>query len=164
MGLLSDYHNIKDPLPESLPQDSLSIHINNFLILIPLLEKMDPAAKPKSFWRLVVQLPAGGPKPPRYLPLEYLQQQVDKRNPWDTKIIISSVATSSSYRIRVAVASTYFKKVGNKNILLAGNAAHVCSLVGGQGMNLDICDAVAVAHAVCSHMDANDIKQRDNIF
>ena len=81
MGLLSDYHNIKGSFPESLPRDSLSVHINNFLILIPLLEKTDPAAKPRSFWRLGVQLPAGGQKPQRYPPLEYLQQQVDEQNP-----------------------------------------------------------------------------------
>ena len=68
----------------------------------------------------------------------------------------------SSYR--VAVASTYFKKVGNGNILLAGNAAQVHSLVGGQGMNLSICDAVAIAHAVRSHIDANHTEQRDNIL
>ena len=62
------------------------------------------------------------------------------------------------------VASTYFQKVRNGNILLAGNAAHVHSLVGGQGMNLDICDAVAVAHAVHSHIDTKDTEQRDNVF
>ena len=62
------------------------------------------------------------------------------------------------------VASTYFQKVRNGNILLAGDAAHVHSPVGGQGMNLGICDAVAVAHAVRSHMDAKDTEQRDNVF
>ena len=62
-AVLADVY-LEDPLPESLPRDSLSVHIDNFLILIPLLEKTDPAAKPRSFWRLGVQLPSGQ-KPPR---------------------------------------------------------------------------------------------------
>ena len=60
--------------------------------------------------------------------------------------------------------SKHFKKVGNGNILLAGDVAHVHSPVGGQGMNLGICDAVAVAHAIRSHMKANDTEQRDNVL
>ena len=161
--VLADIY-LNEPLPESILRNALSIQLDKFLLLVPLFETTDPTAKPTISWRIGLEPSACGPKPPGYPSLDYLQQLIDERNPWDTKITISSVATSSSYRIRVAVASTYFKKVGNGNILLAGDTAHVHSPVGGQGMNLGICDAVAVVHVVCSHIDANDTEQRDNVL
>lgn len=84
---------------------------------------------------------------------------MDSRNPWNTRITISSVITASTYRVRSAVAGTYFKKLGDGNILLAGDAAHVHSPAGGQGMNLGICDAVAVAHAIHSDIESRDSEQ-----
>ena len=160
--VLADVH--LDELPESIPRNGLSVQLDNSILFVPLPGKTDSAAKPTIVWRIGFPQPAGGPKPPNNPSMEYLQQLIDDRNPWDTKITISSVASSSSYRIRLAVASTYFQKVGSGNILLAGDAAHVHSPLGGQGMNLGICDAVAVAHAVRLHVDAKDTEQRDNIL
>ncbi|KAF8464516.1 hypothetical protein JB92DRAFT_2823903 [Gautieria morchelliformis] len=152
---------LEEPLPEGIPRDKLSAHLNSFLLLVPLYDKKGPEAR-RLIWRIGYLIPISEPKPPRNPSLEYLQQMMDARNPWDTKITISSVASASSYRVRAAVASTYFQKVGNGSILLAGDAAHVHSPIGGQGMNLGICDAVAVAHAIRSHMKSSDPKQRDN--
>jgi 2-polyprenyl-6-methoxyphenol hydroxylase-like FAD-dependent oxidoreductase len=146
---------LKEPLPVGIPRDKLSAHLDDFLLLVPLYDEKGPSpeAIPVLYWRIGYMLPASRQRPPQNPPLEYLQQMMDARNPWDTKITILSVVSSSSYRVRAAVASTYFRKVGAGNILLAGDAAHVVSPVGGQGMNLGICDAVAVAHAVRGHHD-----------
>jgi len=86
---------------------------------------------------------------------EWLQKRLDERNPWAERIIIEDVLTSSRYRVRAALADTYWKKLGEEgHVLLAGDAAHVHSPVAGQGMNLGICDAVSLAHFVKTHIDA----------
>lgn len=51
---------------------------------------------------------------------------------------------SGSFKISVRQAETYRKG----RVLLAGDAAHCHSPVGGRGMNLGIADAVAVANAI----------------
>jgi 2-polyprenyl-6-methoxyphenol hydroxylase-like FAD-dependent oxidoreductase len=68
-------------------------------------------------------------------------------------VTIASVVTAATYRVRSAVAKTFFKKFGEGNVLLVGDAAHVHSPSGGQGMNLGLCDAVALGHAIRSHVD-----------
>jgi 2-polyprenyl-6-methoxyphenol hydroxylase-like FAD-dependent oxidoreductase len=104
-----------------------------------------------------------GDNAPHNPSLEYFQTLLDANNPWGVKVTISSIVASSKYRIRSAVASTYFHKVGDGNILLAGDAAHVHSPAGGQGMNLGICDAIAVAHAIHSH-STTDAESRDIVL
>ncbi|KAF8465172.1 hypothetical protein JB92DRAFT_3063428 [Gautieria morchelliformis] len=148
---------LEEPLPMGIHRDKLSAHLDDFLLFVPLydVKGSSPKAIPMLYWRVGYLLPASGPRPPRNPSMEYLQQMMDARNPWDTRITILSVLSSSSYRVRAAVASTYFRKVGDGNILLIGDAAHVHSPVGGQGMNLGICDAVAVAHAVRAHSDTS---------
>ncbi|KAF8579302.1 FAD/NAD(P)-binding domain-containing protein [Ramaria rubella] len=129
--VLADIH-LQEPLPASVPRN-----------------RMSP-------WRIGFAIPIGYTDAPHIRTLEYMQQQLDERNPWGAGagVTISSIEASSRYRVRAAVASKYFHKVGNANILLAGDAAHVHAPVGGQGMNLGICDAVAAAHAIQSHSDS----------
>jgi 2-polyprenyl-6-methoxyphenol hydroxylase-like FAD-dependent oxidoreductase len=161
--VLADAH-LEDPIPGPIPRDSPSIHLNDFLLLLPLREKKGPESEATLFWRIGFILPVGEPKPPKTPSMEYLQKMLDARNPWGTRMTISSVMTASSYRVRAAVAGTYFHKLGEGNILLAGDAAHVHSPAGGQGMNLGICDAVAVAHAIHSHSESKDLEERDDIL
>ncbi|KAF8587601.1 FAD/NAD(P)-binding domain-containing protein [Ramaria rubella] len=156
--VLADVH-LQEPLPATIPRNRLSIHLDNFLFLIPLQPPhtdLSSDTPNTSLWRIGLGMPAGHADAPRTRSLEYMQQQLDARNPWGTeaKITISSIVTSSRYRVRAAVASSYFRKIGDTNILLAGDAAHVHSPVGGQGMNLGICDAVAVARTIQMHIDS----------
>jgi 2-polyprenyl-6-methoxyphenol hydroxylase-like FAD-dependent oxidoreductase len=74
---------------------------------------------------------------------------------------ISQLIASSRYRVRSAIADTYYRSMGSGHILLAGDAAHAHSPVGGQGMNLGICDAVAAAHAISAHVKAT--KSNDSV-
>jgi 2-polyprenyl-6-methoxyphenol hydroxylase-like FAD-dependent oxidoreductase len=57
---------------------------------------------------------------------------------------VTDVLWGSRFRIHHRVADTY----RSGRILLAGDAAHVHSPAGGQGMNLGLQDAVALAEAL----------------
>ena len=57
----------------------------------------------------------------------------------------------SRFRVHHRVADTY--RAGR--ILLAGDAAHVHSPAGGQGMNLGIQDAIALADALAAVLDGD---------
>lgn len=72
----------------------------------------------------------------------FVQQILDERGPGG--ITVTDVTWGSRFRIHHRVADTY--RAGR--ILLAGDAAHVHSPAGGQGMNLGIQDAVALADAL----------------
>jgi 2-polyprenyl-6-methoxyphenol hydroxylase-like FAD-dependent oxidoreductase len=72
----------------------------------------------------------------------FVQDVLDTRGPGG--ITVTEVTWGSRFRIHHRVADTY--RAGR--ILLAGDAAHVHSPAGGQGMNLGIQDAVALADAL----------------
>lgn len=72
----------------------------------------------------------------------FVQALVDDRGPGG--ITVTEVTWGSRFRIHHRVADTY--RAGR--ILLAGDAAHVHSPAGGQGMNLGIQDAVALGDAL----------------
>lgn len=72
----------------------------------------------------------------------FVQDLLDARGPGG--ITVGEVTWGSRFRIHHRVADTY--RAGR--ILLAGDAAHVHSPAGGQGMNLGIQDAVALAEAL----------------
>lgn len=71
-----------------------------------------------------------------------MQALLDARGPGG--IVVTDVSWGSRFRIHHRVADTY--RAGR--VMLAGDAAHVHSPAGGQGMNLGIQDAVALADAL----------------
>ena len=74
--------------------------------------------------------------------LAFVQGLLDERGPGS--ITVTDIAWGSRFRIHHRVADTY--RAGR--ILLAGDAAHVHSPAGGQGMNLGIQDAIALGDAL----------------
>jgi 2-polyprenyl-6-methoxyphenol hydroxylase-like FAD-dependent oxidoreductase len=96
------------------------------------------APLPNGDFRVVAPV-AEAPEEPS---VQFVQQILDARGPGG--ITVTAVAWSSRFRIHHRVADTY--RAGR--ILLAGDAAHVHSPAGGQGMNLGIQDAVALADAL----------------
>jgi 2-polyprenyl-6-methoxyphenol hydroxylase-like FAD-dependent oxidoreductase len=91
-------------------------------------------------WRLVATRPAthpptrpGEPGPP--VPADDVQQVLDRAG---IPVRVTSMAWSSKVSLRYGLASTYRKDA----IFLAGDAAHLQSPAGGQGMNTGIQDAV----------------------
>lgn len=68
-----------------------------------------------------------------------VQRILDDRGPGQA--VVHSVAWSSRFRVAHRLAERY----RDGNVFLAGDAAHVHSPAGGQGMNLGVQDAVALA-------------------
>jgi 2-polyprenyl-6-methoxyphenol hydroxylase-like FAD-dependent oxidoreductase len=73
-----------------------------------------------------------------------VQQILDDRGFGVSRTVVTELVWGSCFRIHHRVADTY--RVGR--VVLAGDAAHVHSPAGGQGMNLGIQDAVALADAL----------------
>ncbi len=76
--------------------------------------------------------------------VEFIQQILDDRGFGPGRTTVTELTWGSRFRIHHRVADTY--RAGR--IMLAGDAAHVHSPAGGQGMNLGIQDAVALADAL----------------
>lgn len=79
---------------------------------------------------------------PEHPGADLVQTLLEERGPGG--ITVADVAWGSRFRIHHRVADTY--RAGR--VLLAGDAAHVHSPAGGQGMNLGIQDAVALAETL----------------
>lgn len=73
-----------------------------------------------------------------------VQQLLDARGPSRGATRVHEIVWSSRFRVHHRLADRY--RAGR--ILLMGDAAHVHSPAGGQGMNTGIQDAVALGHAL----------------
>ncbi|HEU0202539.1 MAG TPA: FAD-dependent monooxygenase [Burkholderiaceae bacterium] len=74
----------------------------------------------------------------------YVQALLDARGPQRERAIVREVLWGSRFRVHHRVADVY--RAGR--VLLAGDAAHVHSPAGGQGMNAGILDAMSLADAL----------------
>jgi 2-polyprenyl-6-methoxyphenol hydroxylase-like FAD-dependent oxidoreductase len=74
----------------------------------------------------------------------YVQALLDARGPQRERALVHEVVWGSRFRVHHRVAESY--RAGR--ILLAGDAAHVHSPAGGQGMNAGILDAISLAGAL----------------
>ncbi|MFC0507270.1 FAD-dependent oxidoreductase [Micromonospora costi] len=112
----------------------------------------------------VVRLVAAVPEAPSVPDVAYLQALLDERGPARRPDRVTEVLWGSRFRVHHRIADTFRRGP----VLLAGDAGHVHSPAGGQGMNLGICDAVALGTAVAdvlaggpeSLLDAYAAKQR----
>ncbi|MET8083595.1 FAD-dependent oxidoreductase [Micromonospora sp. NPDC005237] len=98
------------------------------------------APLPDGVVRLVAAVPTAPPEPDR----AYLQALLDERGPTRRPDRVTEVLWGSRFRVHHRIADTF--RAGP--VLLAGDAGHVHSPAGGQGMNLGICDAVALGTAL----------------
>jgi 2-polyprenyl-6-methoxyphenol hydroxylase-like FAD-dependent oxidoreductase len=98
------------------------------------------APLPGDIFRIVAPV-ADAPQQPS---AQYIQQILDSRGPGAGRMVVTDVIWGTRFRIHHRVADTY--RAGR--LLLSGDAAHVHSPAGGQGMNLGIQDAVALADAL----------------
>jgi 2-polyprenyl-6-methoxyphenol hydroxylase-like FAD-dependent oxidoreductase len=114
-----------------VPSDELVVYFSpaGHLVVLPL---------PGGIHRIVAHVSEAPeePDPP------FLQKILDTRGPQAERAIIHDVVWGSRFLTRHAIASRY--RAGR--IVLAGDAAHVHSPLGGQGMNLGIHDAIALGH------------------
>jgi 2-polyprenyl-6-methoxyphenol hydroxylase-like FAD-dependent oxidoreductase len=98
------------------------------------------APLPGDIFRIVAPV-ADAPEEPS---APFIQQILDSRGSGAGRMAVTDVIWGSRFRIHHRVADTY--RAGR--LLLSGDAAHVHSPAGGQGMNLGIQDAVALADAL----------------
>jgi 2-polyprenyl-6-methoxyphenol hydroxylase-like FAD-dependent oxidoreductase len=82
----------------------------------------------------------------------YLQALLDARGPASERAVVREVLWGSRFRVHHRLADAY--RAGR--VLLAGDAAHVHSPAGGQGMNVGIVDAIALADALSQALAGND--------
>ncbi|MFI7077749.1 FAD-dependent oxidoreductase [Micromonospora sp. NPDC049903] len=93
-----------------------------------------------------VRLVATVTDPPAEPDLPYLQRLLDERGLRRRPDQVREVLWSSRFRLHRRVAETF--RAGR--VLLAGDAGHVHSPAGGQGMNLGICDAVDLGETLAA--------------
>lgn len=87
----------------------------------------------------------------------YVQALLDARGPRARRALVSEVLWGSRFRVHHRVAQAYRRG----RVLLAGDAAHVHSPAGGQGMNVGIQDAVALGHALHASLRGNEAPLAD---
>ena len=81
---------------------------------------------------------------PQHPDAAFVQALLDARGPEQERAVVHEVLWSSRFRVHHRVADVYRQG----RVLLAGDAAHVHSPAGGQGMNAGILDAMSLARAL----------------
>jgi 2-polyprenyl-6-methoxyphenol hydroxylase-like FAD-dependent oxidoreductase len=106
------------------------------------------APMPDGIYRIVAPM-EDAPETPS---LDLIQTLLDDRGLGAGHTTVTDLIWGSRFRIHHRVADTY--RAGR--LLLAGDAAHVHSPAGGQGMNLGIQDAVALSDALAGSLGGSD--------
>ncbi|WP_406354548.1 FAD-dependent oxidoreductase [Streptomyces sp. NBC_00658] len=109
------------------------------------------APLPGGHYRVVATVDDAPPTPD----LAFVQRLLDERAPGQAKV--RSIAWSSRFRVHHRVADRY--RAGR--LFLAGDAAHVHSPAGGQGMNTGIQDGYALGQALATgRLDGYEARRR----
>ena len=111
------------------------------------------APLPDERFRIVATADEAPEVPPR----EFIQAILDARGPMINSGRIRDVAWSSRFHIHHRLARTPRKG----RVLLCGDAAHVHSPAGGQGMNTGIQDSISLAEALASTLHDGDETRLD---
>ena len=112
------------------------------------------APLPEDHFRIVATDDAA----PEHPSLDYVQALLDSRGPTVERGRIRDLAWSSRFRIHHRVARTPRKG----RVLLCGDAAHVHSPAGGQGMNTGIQDAISLARVLSDTVRDGDESRLDD--
>ena len=116
-----------------LPRDEVTLFFSpdGFMVVAP---------EPSGGFRTVAALD----NPPEQVTMPLIQSLLDERGPQETRGVIGEIGWASRFHVHHRVAS----RLRAGRILLAGDAAHVHSPAGGQGMNTGIQDSIALAAAL----------------
>jgi 2-polyprenyl-6-methoxyphenol hydroxylase-like FAD-dependent oxidoreductase len=122
----------------ALPEDEVILYFSpaGMMVVAPL---------PGGVYRIVAAVDEAPESPDR----PYVQRLLDTRGPEASRAVVTEVIWSSRFRVHHRVADRY--RAGR--VLLAGDAAHVHSPAGGQGMNTGITDAVALTETLAAVLD-----------
>lgn len=103
------------------------------------------APLPDGMYRIVATVEEA----PQHPDIAFVQSLLDERGPVARPAVVEEVVWGSRFRVHHRIADTF----RDKRILLAGDAAHVHSPAGGQGMNLGIEDAVVLGEHLSKVLD-----------
>lgn len=106
------------------------------------------APLPKDRFRLIAIVNQAPPQPT----IEDFMQILSERGPKIEGIAIRRMLWSSRFRVHHRIAKT----LRRGRVLLAGDAAHVHSPAGGQGMNIGIQDAISLAAALKETLESGN--------
>jgi len=95
--------------------------------------------------------------PPHPTPAD-IQALFDERGPQGERVVVREVPWSSRFHVQHRVAATFV----TGRVALAGDAAHVHSPAGGQGMNTGIQDAVTLADTLQRAVQRGDVAALDD--
>ncbi|KAK1220109.1 hypothetical protein PQX77_017148 [Marasmius sp. AFHP31] len=149
--------------PPVSPQDGGlygTLSDGTLFVLVPFSDNLDLYPTDRPVFRLISlsQIPA-----PANPPLEVLQKHLDDfgpSSPTPEPYRLSDVYWSSRFRHRSAAAITFYKKMNsNGRVFLVGDAAHIHSPAGGQGMNLGLRDAIGLGAILGARLDSHDIDE-----
>jgi 2-polyprenyl-6-methoxyphenol hydroxylase-like FAD-dependent oxidoreductase len=129
-----------------LPREEVTLFYSpeGFMVVAPL---------PDNRYRIV----AMADDVPREPSIAYVQDLLDARGPKENPGRIRQSVWSSHFRVHHRVAASPRKG----HVLLCGDAAHVHSPAGGQGMNTGIQDAVALAGVLADVLRGGDDARLD---
>jgi 2-polyprenyl-6-methoxyphenol hydroxylase-like FAD-dependent oxidoreductase len=85
--------------------------------------------------------------PPEVIDVEFVQHILDERGPTGARV--QELTWASQFHVHHRIARTFRQGP----VFLAGDAAHVHSPAGGQGMNLGIQDAADLAHTLSASLN-----------
>ena len=125
-------------LSGSPPADEVILYVSpaGLVVLAPL---------PDGVHRIV----ATTDEAPEHPDAGFVQHLLDTRGPRRERVAVDEVVWGSRFRVQHRIATAF----RDGQVLLAGDAAHVHSPAGGQGMNLGIQDAVQLADALARVLD-----------
>ncbi|MEU8402650.1 FAD-dependent monooxygenase [Nonomuraea sp. NPDC048892] len=120
-------------LTGGVPSDEVVLYFSpdGLVVVAPL---------PDGFHRIVATVDEAPHEPDA----AFVQRLLDTRGPEAEPAVVKEVVWGSRFRVHHRIADTY----RHGRVLLAGDAAHVHSPAGGQGMNLGIEDAVKLGEAL----------------
>ena len=122
-----------------IPNDQVILYFSpaGLVVVAPL---------PDGMYRIVATVDEA----PQHPDIAFVQSLLDERGPVAEPAVVEEVVWGSRFRVHHRVADAF----RDHRILLAGDAAHVHSPAGGQGMNLGIEDAVVVGEHQAQVLDA----------
>jgi 2-polyprenyl-6-methoxyphenol hydroxylase-like FAD-dependent oxidoreductase len=127
-------------LSGGIPADEVILYFSpaGLVVVAPL---------PDGIHRIVATVDAQ--EAPAHPDAAFVQDLLDERGPRTRPAVVEHVVWSSRFRVHHRIADSF----RDNRILLAGDAAHVHSPAGGQGMNLGIEDAVTLGERLAQVLD-----------
>lgn len=150
-----------------------SISEDGLFLCIPL-PKISPE-EGKTPYRIAFNVPVSAGPPPHQPSTAFIQEYLNKQGPLalssdptvnPSTISIARTIWSTRFRTHSAIADGFFKRLSHNDttqrgaaIFLIGDAAHIHSPAGGQGMNLGIRDAVNLGPVLVRGLEGDNVDE-----